>query len=219
MKPWLFVLLLAALPVRAEIVDRILAVVGDRVITWSEACAEADYQAFRSEQDPPTCAASGAAAADSPAVQAALSRLTDQVLLEEAMSRSPFSPPPQEGSQDALQQLQQRFADADAYRAALARYHLTEEEVRGRATREQVLLAFVDTLLRPQIRIEPDAIQRYYESEFVPELRRQSPGQPPPLENVREQIGEILTQQEINRLLEARLAELRRSATIKVWPE
>ena len=219
MKPLLFALLLVALPLRAEIVDRVLAVVSDRVIPWSEACAEAEYQAFRDALDPPTCAASGAPDAKSPALQSALSRLTDQALLEQAMLRSPFAPPPQEESQEELQQLQQSFADLDAYRAALARYHLTEEAVRERAAREQALLAFVDSLLRPQIRIEAAAMERYYEEEFVPEMRRQSSGQPPPLEAVREQIEEILTQQEINRLLETRLEELRRSTTIKGWPE
>jgi hypothetical protein len=214
-----FALLLAALPLRSEIVDRVLAVVGERVITWSEVCAEAEYQAFRDALDPPTCAASGAAGPISPALQTALSSLTDQALLEQAMARSPFSPPPPGEPQDGLRQLQQRFADPGAYHAALARYHLTEEEVPERLARQQTLLAFVDSLLRPQISIDPAMVERYYEDKFVPEMRRQSSAEPPLLDDVREQIREILTQQEINRLLEVRLEEMRRSTTIKLWPE
>ena len=47
-------LALVALPLRAEIVDRILAVVGNRVITWSDVVAEANYQAFLDSQEPVT---------------------------------------------------------------------------------------------------------------------------------------------------------------------
>ncbi|HEY7679162.1 MAG TPA: hypothetical protein VIC04_01495, partial [Terriglobia bacterium] len=77
-------LALAAWPLRAEIVDRILAVAGNRVITWSAARAEANYQAFRDGREPPLWA--GPASATSDEARQIVSRLVDQALLEQAMA-------------------------------------------------------------------------------------------------------------------------------------
>ena len=44
---------LIASAARAEIVDRVVAVAGSRVITWSDLAAEARYQAFLASEVPP----------------------------------------------------------------------------------------------------------------------------------------------------------------------
>ena len=214
----LLLLGLAAWPLRAEIVDRILAVVGDRVLTWSAALAEAHYQAFREGREPPGWAPPASAISDD--ARQIVSRLVDQALLEQAMTRSPFSAPPDEDFQAPLRELQQRFSSPAAYREALARYHLTEEEVAARLAREGQLMAFVDATLRPQVRISPQQIEDYYQSGFLPEWqRRQDSAAAPPLSEVQAQIEEILAEQEINRLLERWLADLRRATSVKIWPE
>jgi hypothetical protein len=214
----LLLLGLAVWPLRAEIVDRILAVAGDRVLTWSAALAEADYQAFREGREPPSWGPPASAISDD--ARQVVSRLIDQALLEQAMARSPFSAPPDEDFQAPLRELQQRFSSPDAYREALARYRLTEEEVVARLARERQLMAFVDATLRPQVRISPQQIEDYYQSSFLPEWqRRQDSASVPPLSEVQGQIEEILGEQEINRLLERWLADLRRGTSVKIWAE
>ena len=217
-KSALLLLGLAVWPLRAEIVDRILAVAGNRVITWSAALPEANYQAFREGREPPSWGSPASAIPDD--ARQVVSRLIDQALLEQAMARSPFSAPPDEEFQDPLRELQQRFASPDAYREALARYRLTEEEVTARIGRERHLMAFVDATLRPRARISPQQIEDYYQSDFRPEWqRRQGSAPAPPLSEVQGQIEEILAEQEINRMLERWLADLRRGTSVKIWAE
>lgn len=210
-------LALAAWPLRAEIVDRILAVAGNRVITWSAARAEANYQAFRDGREPPLWA--GPASATSDEARQIVSRLVDQALLEQAMARSPFSAPG-EDFQAALRQLEQRFDGPDAYRQALARYALTAEELAARVGHEQHLMAFVDATLRPRVRLSPQQIEGYYQSDFLPAWQRErNASSAPPLSEVQGQIEEVLVEQEINRLLERWLADLRRGTSVRIWSE
>ena len=85
----IFVLLLLVAPLaplRAEIVDRIVAVVGGRVITWSDLAREARYQAFLKGQPQP----SWEQLQSKVMVQPILSRLMDQSLLQQARSAFPF---------------------------------------------------------------------------------------------------------------------------------
>src|SRR5687767_7900728 len=80
--------LLTPFGVRAEIVDRIITVVGGRAIAWSAVYEEARYQAFRKEEEPPAWSASAAA---SEGFDAVLAALIDQTLLQQAFARSPFA--------------------------------------------------------------------------------------------------------------------------------
>ena len=73
----LLLLYLLVLPARAEIVDRLVAVMGTRVITWSDVLAEANYQAFRQAQQPP----GPDALAQKETREPILARLLDQRLL------------------------------------------------------------------------------------------------------------------------------------------
>src|SRR5690349_2856853 len=84
----LTVLLLCAnsFAARAEIVDRIVAVVDGRVIAWSAAMAEANYEAFRNGEEP-------VKSLDGEALAMIVSQMIEQTLLEKEMDRSLFSPP------------------------------------------------------------------------------------------------------------------------------
>ena len=233
----ILVLLAAALPARGEIVDRIVAVVGGatgpgtsfsgtgaapgprlRVIPWSAVDEEASYQAFRRNEPPP--AWKPADAASSPAAREVLQKMIDQALLGQAMERFPFAPAEGRDVREEIQSLKNTFPDAEAYRGALARYHLTEEKVVERRTHESLLSAFVDATLRPQARVSAEQVEQYYQSNLVPEFRLRGGMEPAPsLESVRGQIEEILTQEQIDGLLEQWLAQLRRNTKIEIWPD
>lgn len=210
MRTCFLLLVLYLLPLRAEIVDRLLAVVGDRVITWSGALAEVNCQAFLHGQEP-----RGRIGPDE--LRPVVSKMIDQILLEQARELSLFSPPDTEETQERLEEIQRRFPDLQAYRKALARYQLSEQELRERLVREASILAFIDYRLRPQVRLDPAQAELYYRDTLLPELLRQQGQQRvSPLSEVRDRVEQILAEQEINRLLEEWLQELRRRARIEM---
>ena len=211
MKPLCLLLFLWLMPLRAEIVDRIAAVVGDRVIPRSAALAEARYQAFLSGQEPPP------EDLDQASLEKIVSQLADQILLEQARAISPFAPSESEETYRRLEEIRKRFPSPQAYQNALARYRLTESEVRQRLSREIDLLAFIDFRLRPQVRLDPSQVESYYRETLLPELRRQGQRQEPPLAEVQGRIEEILAQREMNRLLEEWLKDLHSRTKVKTF--
>ena len=201
---------------RAEIVDRLVAAAGGRGITWSAAFAEARYQAFRNGQEPPRWSASDpASAAD---VDRVVAQMIDRALLEQVLSRSPFALSGGEELQRQKQDQEKNYSTPAAFREALSRYHLTEAALEARLARESLLLAFIDATVRPQVRLAPEQIEGYYQTVLLPELFR-SGAAAPPLDQVSARIEEILTQQEMDRLLQRWLEQLRRGARVERWTE
>lgn len=210
-------LLLALLvsPARAEVVDRILAVVNNRVLTWSAVRAEASYDAFLNGQPPPP---QDLAEMDGRGnLQPVLSRMVNQVLLEQERDLYASQPPSNGETPQRLEEIRRRFPDSEAYRKALERYGLTEAQLSQRLQRESDLMAFIQFRLRPQVQLDPSQVESYYESVLVPELRHQGQSEPPPLDEVRDSIEQILTQREIDRLLEEWIRQLRSRAKIKMF--
>jgi hypothetical protein len=200
-----------AAPARAELVDRIVAVVGGRALAWSAAYEEARYQALRKAEPPPGWSPTETAP---DGMNAVLTVLIDQTLLQQALSRSPFAPSGSEDVSDRVTEIEREYPSGEAYRAALQRCGFTEQQLRDRLARERLLMTFVDATLRPRVRLAEDAVASYYRDVLVPEMSAGG-ASAPPLDNVRLQIEEILTQQQINRLLEEWLEQLRRSARIE----
>ena len=106
----------------------------------------------------------------------------------------------------------------DAYGQALARYRLTEAELRERGAREANLMAFIERRLRPQVRLDPAEVERYYQETLAPELRRQGQAVIPPLPEVREKIEQVLAEREMNRRLDEWLRDLRQRRGSKILP-
>jgi hypothetical protein len=119
---------------RAEIIERVLAVVQGAVITLSDATAAADLGLVTIE---PT---------DDP-LGATLSKLIDrQLILAEVERYAPSEPAP-EAIDDRIRAVRARFPSADAYNAALNRSGLDDGRVRQ--------------LLRDELRIEAYLDQRF----------------------------------------------------------
>jgi hypothetical protein len=192
---------------------------GATVITWSGVFDEANYQAFRQNREPVRWKPTDPVSA--PAFRDVLQKMIDQMLLEQELERSPFAPAGGSDVQDQLEMVEKKFPDAEAYHSALARYHLTQDELAERLTRESILLAFVDSTLRPQVHVTDEQIENYYQTTLLPELRQRSGASAtvPSLEDVRAQIEELLIQPQLDSLLEQWLQQLRHGAQIEIWPE
>ena len=205
---------LVLIPMNAEIVDRVLAVSGNRVITWSDMLVEANYQALLIAQDPPLPRDLERREAREPI----LSRLIDQRLLEQERDALPLFSPEDGEAERRLEEIQRRFPSVDAFRQALARYRLTEAELRERVAREANLMAFIERRLRPQVRFDPAEVEHYYRETLAPELRRQGQTVIPPLPAVREKIEQVLAEREMNRRLDEWLRDLRQRRGSKILP-
>jgi hypothetical protein len=210
----LLILALAALTARAEIVDRIVAIAGNRVITWSDVVAEARYQAFLANEAPPSLGELARPGTMAPI----LTRLIDQRLLEQDRDMLPFAAPDGSEVDGRLEETRSRFPSPEAYRQALARAGLAEEALIARLTREVNLMAFVDRRLRPQVRLDTASVERYYSDTLTPELRRGGQTEMPPMEDVREQIEQVLSAQQMNERLEQLLRDLRVRMGVKILP-
>jgi hypothetical protein len=221
MRAKLIAFLLATLlpaALRAEVVDRILAVAAGHAVTWSAALIDANCEAFLAAR-PPLQLHLGDEGAIS-RLQPSVAHLADQWVMETARERSPLSPDLSEDFSaqvsDAWTQITDKFSSREALDEELREYGLDESMLRSRLEREQRLLAFMDFSLRPQVRVTADQVDAYYRDEFLPGFASQQPGQEPPsLDEVRSRVEEILTQRQINDLLGPWIESLRKDYPVR----
>ena len=209
MKTCALLIAIFSVTLSAEIVDRMVAVVEGRVITWSTMMAEANYRAFQNGQEP-------VRVLEGEALGKIVSQIIDQMLLEKEMDNSPFVRPPTDGTgRRELEELRKRFPSAEAFQQALARYQLSEAGLIRRLELERAILSFIDYRLRPQVSVSAEMIETYYHGTLTPELIGGGNAQVPALEEVSSRIEQVLIQREINRLLEQWLEDLRSRAKVK----
>lgn len=203
-----------ALPARAgDILDRIVATVNNHIILQSEWEDAIRYEAFLS-----SCPLDQVDPGDR---KAALDRLIDQELLREQMRSSDFPHASSEVVEKRIQEIRKQYGESEnesAWKAALVRYGLTEDELRRRVALQQDLLGLVDARLRPNVIIDSKSIESYYNQELLPQLR-QSGAQQVPLAEVTPKIKELLTQQKMNQMLVSWLHDLRSGSRISTEGE
>jgi hypothetical protein len=191
-----------------DILDRIVATVNNHAILQSEWQDATRYEAFVSGRALDQLQASDR--------KAALDRLIDQELLREQMRSSGFPHANSEEVEKRIQEIRKQYAGAESdagWRAALARYGLTENDLRRRVTLQVDLMGLVDARLRPSVVIDSKSIESYYNQELLPQLQH-SGAQQAPLAEVTPKIKELLTQQKMNEMLVAWLQDLRSGSRI-----
>jgi hypothetical protein len=198
------------LPARAEVVDRVIASIGNDAITQSDAEDEYRLERFLEGESPQ-------GQPDPAQLDAARDRLIDQrLLLLEAETEGGELPDLPEEAGKLLDQTRKKFPDQTAYERALQSLGMDEQTLLRRLALQVVTLRLIDQRLRPAAWVEQKEIETYYQNVFVPEHERRAAGPPPPLEDVEAQIREILVQQKIDGLLTTWLNELRSSHQVKI---
>ena len=133
------------LPLRAEIIDRVLAVVGTAVVTLSDVRAA---EAFG--------LTSGAAPAD------VLAALIDRELMLGEVDRY-AAPDPESGVLDRrLAQIHARFSSRALYEQALARTAMTEVRLRAVVSETLRIDTYLDQRFGSAAQPAPDEVLRYY---------------------------------------------------------
>jgi peptidyl-prolyl cis-trans isomerase SurA len=200
--------LLAATVTRAEIVDRIVATVGSSVVTRSDVLLHLRVRAFLD----------GVPLNLSLAEQRkAVERLVEQALIRREVELSRYPPPDQADVDEMVDQMRKPRLESDSfYQGELARYGITDEQLRQAMLWQLTLLRFVEYRFRPGVQVSDDEIKTYYgrEAKAAPEGNA-----PPPLDDVRDEIEKILIGQRVNEALNKWLEQARSQTPIKIIEE
>ncbi|MCC6341342.1 MAG: hypothetical protein IT166_04035 [Bryobacterales bacterium] len=206
------VLPVLALSCPAEIIDRIAATVGTKVITESMVMEQIRLAAFYDNKEPDFSPASKRNAADA---------LISRTLLVQEMDDTRYPDPPMS---EVLQYLKDiimpRFANEDAYRKELARRRITPEEVRGFLQLMIRTVDFIDLRFGRGQQAPSNEIDAWYRDHFLPDWMKSHPGEPaPPLDDVSTQIETALLKQKTDAATEEWLKQARAGADIRYREE
>ena len=110
--------------------------------------------------------------------------------------------------------IRENCATEEGWKAFLAAHSLTAERVETYLRYRLEILRFIEQRFRQGIQISQQEIASYYNEMFLPQYR---PGEKaPPLEQVAPRIEEILLQQEVNKLFDDWLDNLRKEGDVEV---
>jgi hypothetical protein len=190
----------------AEIVDRIVASAGTRVVTLSDVREAYAVQSMLDRKP--------MAALDEQLIRNTAERLIDQLLIQQEMESTRMAPTSEAERDRRRAEIISNLGGEAAFRRALADYGL--EAARFWAVLDQQMNAFqfIDLRFRFQAADDEQAIERYYREKLAPKLREQ--GAPvPELSAVRDQIAQIVAQEQINQDYAAWIKELRSQVTVR----
>ena len=202
-------LLLMLLPARAlpVIVDRIVATLGQRIITLSDVWEDYRIESLL-EQLP-------AEPLDDAYIRNIAERLVDQALLEQEMETSRFPEVPAAEMERRMAEIRRGFASNGTFQRALQEYELEEAQVRRRVALATRILRFIDFRFRLGVQVDEAAIERYYRETLLPDLRARQVRELPRLAEAKQRIEEILVEQRINQRYSSWIKDLREQMPIQ----
>lgn len=196
----------------AEVLDRIVAKVNGHIILQSDWEDALRLEAFLDGRPP--------GHVSSAERNAALRRLVDQELLEEQMRSADFPRASDEEVNERVAEIRQQNPEAQeepGWSHLLARYGITEGELRRRLALQLDITRLIDARLRPSVHIDAETIASYYNHELLPRLRN-SGAKEVSLDEASAGIKQLLTEQRLSQLLVAWLENLRSGSEIQTPP-
>jgi len=194
----------------AEVVDRIVATVNRRAILESEWDEAVRFECLQNTRPLQSVTSDDRAAT--------LQRLIDQELIAEQMRASSFVPATPEEIAARVGDLRQTvpaWKTDEGWRAAMAAYGLTEEDVEERTALQVNVLHYLDLRFRPEIHIDRKAMENYYHERLLPEMRGAG-WSDVPFEQVAPKIEQLLVEQRLNELQDRWVRGLRLQGEIQV---
>lgn len=170
------------------LVERVVAVVDDRPLLLSEARVLQALQGMSED--------------------AAVEALVGETLMDREAQRLPRTAPTPEEERSARESLLRRLETAGLAADAVP----GGDALRRVARRQLVVLKYVEYRFRPQVRVSDEAVRQAYEA------RHGAEAAPPALEAVEAELRAGLEREDLDRRLEAWIAELRSGARIRRNP-
>ncbi len=200
------VLALLACCASAEIIDRIAVSVGNSVITTSDVDREIRVTAFQSGAQPDLSPANRRSTAQ---------RMVEQKLIRREMEQSHYPLPASTEADFLIEQLRMSRYSTDAeYQQALAKYSITEQDVRDELLWQLTLLRFIEVRFRPGVRVSDQEIQDYFDKQVKPAAEAAHPNQPVSLDDYRNQIENRLAEQQTDKEVDTWLQDARKRTEI-----
>jgi peptidyl-prolyl cis-trans isomerase SurA len=147
-----------------------------------------------------------------------LNGLIEQRLQFHETDRFGFEQVPVDQIEKGVAQIRSRYPDEATFQKALREVGLDPKKLRQLVARQLLVLTYVDERLGPRVFVGLDEISRYYREVLTPEMQKRGQ-QPPPLEDLREDIRETLKQQKLTQETARWTRELRDKADVVVYPE
>ena len=188
----------------AEIIDRIAVTVDNRVITQSEIQRQIRITAFLNNQPVDLGGSNKRVMAD---------RLVEQILIRRELEMTRYARP-DAASSTSYQELKQRFRGDDDYKQTLARYEITDADIKEALDWQVELLDFIELRFRPGVQVGDTDIREYYD-----QLAAQNPGKVPPFPDAKEEIEKLLTSQRVDNAVDRWLGQARTQNRIRYVQE
>lgn len=199
------VLLTAAMAASAVIIDQIAIVIGNSIIKDSD--IERDIRGTDFMNGVPLDLSDAAR-------KKAASRLIDQVLIRREIELGDYPDASWKQTDQQIQRLErQRFKTQAAFDTALKRYGFNEVDLRTLVQWQLTILSFIDIRFKPAVLVTDEDVQKYY-NQHAAELAREHPGKSS-LDDLREQIRQILTEEGVNKQFFAWLDQQRKNNKIQ----
>ena len=204
-------LLALAAAARGEIIDRIAASVGNRVITASDLDRGIRVAAFLD----------GVKADFSPArKRATVESMIEQKLIQTELSNSRYPLPDPAELAPAIEQFRKaHFKDDQQYRAALAGAGITEDDFKELLLWQRTLLLFIQVRFETGVQLSTEDVDAYFTNTVKPAAEAAHPGQPVSLEDYRQQIERTLTGRRADQQMDVWLRDVRRRTNVVVHEE
>ena len=196
---------------RAEVIDRLVAVVNRQIITLGDVEKEMKLQ----ELDPLTGDLTGMSSSQQQKVTQELlvQRLIEQSLIREQIQQFPGLEISDEQVESQVAAIEKKVGSAEK----LAQMKVDIGAIRDRVRWQLQVMKFIDYRFRQFVVVDTKEIEAYYQSQFLPELKKRNVLPAPELAEVEERIRKIVTEEKLNTQVDEWLASLRRDATIEVF--
>ncbi len=203
--------LLSVLRTRAEVVDRVIAVVDGKVLTQLSLEKDSLMKAIIS--GPTAISTQGAEAQNDD--QKFLDLIIDQSLIREQMMQYAEVEISSDEVESEIKKLIQDWGGKEAFETAIKSRHFDLDELKIRIHWQLEVLKFIDSRFRQFTVVEPKEISDYYQQVFLPELNKKKLTAPAQAE-VEDKIRALLVEEKVNQQLEEWLKSLRQNASIQI---
>jgi peptidyl-prolyl cis-trans isomerase SurA len=212
---WLGLSLLSSTLCAGELIDWVVAIVGNNAVTSSEVALQLRLEAFLNKRPIDDSSQTSE--------QQVAERLIEVNLIEKEMRMTNFLPVKDEEIEKELQALQrQDYLNRRAFMGVLERYALTERDLRTFLRRQMNVLRFIDFRFRTGLDVDKKTVETYYKDIYKISVQQLEGRDPEPLEEVHESLKEIILQTKVDELLDDWLKLLRtttRVEYVRVEPE
>lgn len=210
MRPWIAIspaLVLLAATTFAVIIDRIVVTVGTQAITASELDLTIRLTGFLNQETPDFSAANRRKTAE---------RLIEQRIVLKELDFSKFPRPSMDAVEPRMASiLTLLFGDDQAaYRAALEKYEITEDDLKRYLLWQMTFFGFIDFRFRPGIQVTDAEIEDYFKSKILPLAQKANPGKTITIDEYHDRIERILMARREEVEMQGWLGETRRRTKI-----